>query len=89
MATKRVAGTLEARPALPTMNPVANKKKNPDRHKARRIVGIPEALAVALEGVAADQFNTLAEQVKIAVREYLERLNRLPSARGRPKAEGG
>ncbi len=49
-----------------------------DRHKPRRLVGVPEPLATALEELATEEFNTLAEQVKIACREYLERRGRLP-----------
>lgn len=52
-------------------------KKN-DRHKSARMVRIPESLAVALESVAVEQYNSLTEQVKIAVREYLQRIDRLP-----------
>lgn len=63
---------------MPTTMPDVAKNKNPDRHKPRRMVGIPEALAAALEAMATEQFNTLAEQVKIAVREYLEKHDRLP-----------
>jgi hypothetical protein len=53
-------------------------EKKGDRHKPRRIVGIPGPLADALEQLADEEFNTLAEQVKIACREYLERRGRLP-----------
>ncbi len=66
-----------------TIEDVANKKDTDDankgdRHKPRRIVGIPLVLAEALESLADEEFNTLAEQVKIACREYLERRGRLP-----------
>lgn len=54
------------------------KKKAGDRHKPRRMVGIPEVMAVALEELAAEEFNKLSDQVKAAVREYLERRGRLP-----------
>lgn len=54
------------------------KPESADRHKPRRMVGIPEVLAVALEQLAAEEFNTISEQVKIACREYLERRDRLP-----------
>lgn len=42
------------------------------------MVRIPEPMAVALEAIADEQYNKLTDQVKIAVREYLERLGRLP-----------
>jgi len=42
------------------------------------MVRIPEAMAVALERIADEQFNSLTEQVKAAVREYLEKRDRLP-----------
>ncbi len=58
-----------------------------DRHKPRRLVGIPEPLAVALEELAEEDFNNLTDQVKAAVREYLERKGRLPKPgqKSRPK----
>lgn len=67
------------------MPDVAKAKTNNDRHKPRRIVGIPEALAKALEEIGNEEFNTLAEQVKIACREYLERKGRLPKPKGDKK----
>jgi hypothetical protein len=60
-----------------TLTQMAN-PKNPDKHKPNRMVRIPEAMALALEQMAAEQFNSLTEQVKIAVREYLERHQRMP-----------
>lgn len=45
---------------------------------ARRMVGIPGLWAAALEEIAAVEMNTLTEQVKTAVREYLERKGKLP-----------
>ncbi len=53
-------------------------KKQADRHKPSRMVRIPEAMARELERMADEQFNTLTEQVKVALREYLERNGRLP-----------
>jgi hypothetical protein len=65
---------------------MGTKKPRPDdRHKPSRMVRIPEAMAAALEEVAAEQFNTLTEQVKVGLREYLERMGRLPKPPGRPK----
>lgn len=63
---------------------VAKDKKTTDRHKPRRIVGIPDAIAAELEKLAEEQFNTLSEQVKIACREYLSRLDRLPKPGKKP-----
>jgi hypothetical protein len=56
-------------------------KKQADRHKPSRMVRIPEPMARALERIADEQFNTLTEQVKIAVREYLQKAGRLPQPR--------
>lgn len=63
---------------LATIPSMAAKKKQTDKHKPSRMVRIPEAMAVAMEQIADEQFNSLTEQVKIACREYLERMNRLP-----------
>lgn len=41
-------------------------------------------MAAALEGIAAEQFNSITEQVKIAVREYLDRHGRLPTPGRKP-----
>jgi hypothetical protein len=62
-----------------TLDCMAN-KKNIDKHKPSRMVRLPEPLAVALESIATEQFNKLTDQVKIAVREYLERNGRLPKS---------
>jgi metal-responsive CopG/Arc/MetJ family transcriptional regulator len=61
-----------------TMLDMGSKKKPVDTHKPSRMVRLPEVMAQALESMAAEQYNTLTEQVKIAVREYLERHERLP-----------
>lgn len=63
---------------MPILSHMSKQKQTGDRHKPRRMVGIPEVLAVALEQLAAEEFNTLSEQVKVACREYLERRDRLP-----------
>jgi hypothetical protein len=57
---------------------MARPKTTNDRHKPSRMVRIPEPMAVALEELAREEFNSLTEQVKIAVREYLTRHDRLP-----------
>lgn len=53
-------------------------KSNPDRHKPNKMVRIPLPIALALEEIAAEQFNRLPDQVLAACREYLERHGRLP-----------
>lgn len=63
-----------------TLTHMASKKK-PDKHKPGRMVRIPEVMARELEQLANEQFNKLAEQVRIAVREYLERKGRPPKPR--------
>ena len=67
-----------------TLKRMATNKKNADKHKPSRMVRIPEAMAAALEEMAEEQFNSLTEQVKVAVREYLERNKRLPTPHQRP-----
>lgn len=59
-------------------------KPSSDRHKPSRMVRIPNAMAAALERIAEEQFNTLTEQVKTAVRLYLHGLGKLPPP---PKAK--
>lgn len=65
---------------LATMHRMATKPKkpNPDRHKPSKMVRIPLAVAVALEELAAEQFNRLPDQVLTACREYLDKHGRLP-----------
>lgn len=63
-----------------TLGLMANKKAA-DKHKPSRMVRIPDAMAEELEAMAEEQFNSLAEQVRIALRQYLERNNRLPKPR--------
>jgi len=53
-------------------------KTNTDRHKPSRMVRIPEAFALVMEELAADELNCLTEQVRTAVREHLIRLGRWP-----------
>lgn len=57
---------------------MADKKKAADRHKPSRMLRLPEPLGKALEELAREDFNSVTEQVKVAVREYLERRDRLP-----------
>jgi hypothetical protein len=61
-----------------------NKKKPAkDRHKPRRMVGVPERVCAALERMGADRESSLAEMVKTACIEYLEKNGRWP-----PTAKG-
>jgi hypothetical protein len=52
---------------------MAKKQKEEDRHKPSRMVRLPERMARALEEFAKGRENTLADEVRTAVREYLER----------------
>jgi hypothetical protein len=72
---------------LATVERMATKKKpgDSDRHKPSRMVRVPAALAAELEKYASEQFNSLTEEVKAAVREYLEKRGRLPK-QGPPPA---
>lgn len=62
-------------------------KPNTDRHKPSRMVRIPEAFAVVLEEMAAEQLNSVTEQVKSAIREHLIRLGRWPVPPKKPPAK--
>lgn len=53
-------------------------KRTTDRHKPGRLVRVPAIWCAALEEIAAVEQNNLTDQVKVAVREYLERRDRLP-----------
>jgi hypothetical protein len=61
-------------------------KRNTDRHKPARMVRIPAIWAEALEEIAEEQQNNLTDQVKVAVREYLVRNERLPRPGGKPRS---
>jgi len=58
-------------------------KQSSDRHKPSKMVRIPLPIALALDQLAAEQFNRLPDQVLAACREYLEKHGRLPKP---PKA---
>lgn len=66
-----------------TMSVMSKKKPASDRHKPRRMVGVPERVCAALEQMGKDREASLAEMVKVACIEYLERNNRWP-----PKGAG-
>ena len=72
---------------------VGMSKKKPaatpaDRHKPHRMVRIPEAFAQSLERLADADFNNLTDQVRIALKEYLQKHNALPTRPPLPPADG-
>ncbi len=65
------------------MKIMADKKKQPgDRHKPSRMTRIPERMAKQLEEIAGEKETSLVDEVKQAVREYLEKLGRWPPPKG-------
>ncbi len=50
-----------------------------DRHKPRRLYALPEALADAVDKVAAEQFTNGTAIVRAAVIRYLKEIDRLPT----------
>lgn len=61
-----------------TIHPMSSKKPGRDRHKPRRMVGVPERVCAALEQVGREREASLAEMVKNACIHFLESLNRWP-----------
>jgi hypothetical protein len=57
--------------------PAGGNDKN-DRHKPGKLVRIHQKLVDLLDELAEEELNTVTEQVKIAVREYLQRRGKLP-----------
>jgi hypothetical protein len=62
---------------------MANRRKKPgekakDTHKPSRMVRLPERLAVLLEQLASDDFNTLTDQVRAACVSRLISRGKLP-----------
>jgi hypothetical protein len=53
-----------------------------DRHKPRRMIGLPERLAVQLDKLAERNASRMTQEVIRAVREYLERNNLWPPPAG-------
>ncbi len=49
-----------------------------DRHKPRRLVGVPERICLALEEIGKDRETTLTEMVKVGLIHFLESLNKWP-----------
>ena len=59
-----------------TMNLMATPRKKPkelDRHKAARITRVPAEMAAQLDILCRKNITSMADEVKVAVREYLER----------------
>ena len=70
-----------------TLDRMGKKTAGTDRHKPRRMVSIPERVALALADVGRDREASLSETVKVACIAYLESLNRWPPPpKGRPAA---
>lgn len=55
------------------MNFMAAPKKKPDQHKPSRITRIPDRMARQLAVLCRKHETKLVDEVKTAVREYLER----------------
>lgn len=56
-------------------------KKRPtaaDRHKPRRLVGIPERICLALEAIGKERETTLTEMVKAGLIYFLEQHRKWP-----------
>lgn len=69
-----------------TVVDMATNKSTGDRHKPRRMVGVPERIAAELERMAAEREASLAEMVKNACLFFLEHNNRWPPpAKPRPR----
>lgn len=63
--------------ATPRRKP-ATKPKAADTHKPSRMVRIPERVAQLLEELAAEQFNTLTDQVRAACVSRLVAAGKVP-----------
>lgn len=61
-----------------TIKVMGKKKPGSDRHKPRKLVGIPLRVCAALKSMGEQREASLAEMVKVACIEYLERNNRWP-----------
>lgn len=65
-------------PMTATVSRMAAKTPKSDRHKPRRMVGVPERVCAALEAMGKEREATLAEMVKNACIHFLEANNRWP-----------
>lgn len=61
-----------------TLMLMAKKKTPKDRHKPRRMVGVPERICQVFEQMAAESEATLSEMVKNACLFFLESKGRWP-----------
>jgi hypothetical protein len=59
-------------------------KRTHDRHKPGRLVRIPSVWCEVLEEIGEIEQNNLTDQVKAAVKEYLERRDKLPKPGTKP-----
>jgi hypothetical protein len=64
-----------------TLDHMPAKTPKNDRHKPRRMVGVPERVCVALEAMGREREASLAEMVKNACLFYLEQNGRWPPSR--------
>lgn len=61
-----------------TLDRMAKKKPSGDRHKPRRMVGIPERVCETLERLARDREASLSEMVKNILVDHLTKLGEWP-----------
>lgn len=61
-----------------TLDVMSKPKPSADRHKPRRMVGIPERLAVALEKAGEARLMNLTDVVREACLDYLTKLGAWP-----------
>lgn len=66
-----------------TLVDMPKKKPAADRHKPRRMVGVPERICAAFESLTEQRQASLSELVKIACLDWLERQGAWP-----PKKSG-
>jgi len=76
--------TLES--ALDRHHTKAHKKPQADRHKPRRMVGVPERICAVLDQMGAEREASLAEMVKNACLFFLEQNNRWPPGKAPGKS---
>lgn len=65
---------------LATLPRMGKKKRKPesDRHKPRRLVGIPESICLILEELGKAREANLTEMVRVGLIDYLERKGKWP-----------
>jgi hypothetical protein len=72
----------------PMMTVMSSKKPRADRHKPRRMVGVPERICVVLEEIGKEREASLAEMVKNACLHFLESQSRWPPTSRRQSKSG-